>query len=212
MLKQLQAGTGMVFGIFVALHLVNTWLAAFGAQTYDGVQSVLRSVYQFAPVEALLLAAMVVHIVVGIMRIVQEPKRHLTMRAKLHRYAGFFLLLVITGHIAAVRGPSWFFDIYPEFAGLAFSINAVPGYFYPYYFLLGLTGFYHALNGSSIAIGRLGGTMRLQTKQLRWASGGASLLLIAALLGLGGVWFDVGDTSESAFAQLALELLGEFTR
>ena len=69
------------------------------------------------------------------------------MRA-LHRYAGFFLLVFIGGHIVAVRGASWFYDVYPGFEGLAFSIAAVPGYFYPYYFLLAVAGFYHGINGS----------------------------------------------------------------
>ena len=209
MLKRVQAGSGIVFGIFVALHLLNTWLAAFGPQVYDGVQVVLRSAYQFAPVEVLLLAALGVHMVVGVLRIVQEPKRNLTLRAKIHRYAGFFLLVFIFGHIAAVRGSSWFFEVYPGFEGLAFSIEAVPAYFYPYYFLLGMAGFYHGLNGFSIAAGRLGLSMRLETSHLRWASVGAAGLSLAALLGLGGVWFDVGDTAQSAFAQLAMTLIGD---
>jgi succinate dehydrogenase/fumarate reductase cytochrome b subunit len=208
-LKRLQAATGALFAVFVAFHLVNTWLAAFGAQTYDGVQAVLRAVYQFAPVEALLLAALSVHMVVGILRIVREPKRTLSLRAKLHRYAGFFLLVFIFGHIVAVRGASWFFDVYPGFAGLAFSIAAIPGYFYPYYFLLGLAGFYHGLNGLGIALNRLGLSLHIQTRQLRLATAVAGVLLIAALLGLGGVWFDVGDNSQSGFAKLAMELMGE---
>lgn len=207
MLKQLQAGTGVMFAIFVAVHLLNTWLAALGPGVYDGVQSVVRVVYQFAPLEALLLAALVVHMVVGIMRIVQEPKRDLNLRAKLHRYAGFFLLVFIAGHVMAVRGSSWFFDVYPRFDGLAFSIDAVPGYFYPYYFLLAVAGFYHAMNGLGIALTRLGLPLQIRAPHLRYATGTATLLTVLALLGLGGVLFEVGDHAESAFGQLAMELL-----
>jgi succinate dehydrogenase/fumarate reductase cytochrome b subunit len=211
MLKKLQAGTGILFAAFVAVHLVNTWLGALGPSIYDGVQGVLRNAYQWLPLEALLLAALLVHIVVGIMRIASEPKRTLTLRSRLHRYAGFLLLVVIVGHVLAVRGSSWFFDVYPGFAGLAFSIDYLPGYFYPYYFLLGMAGFYHALNGVGIAAGRLG--LRpwigsLSTRAVAIASGFAGVAMLAALLGLGGVWFDVGDVQSSAFAQLAFELLG----
>ena len=207
MLKQIQAGSGALFAVFVALHLINTWLAGLGPAAYDGVQSVLRSVYQFAPVEALLLAALAVHLVVGIMRIVQEPKRQLSARARWHRYAGFFLALFIGGHILAVRGSSWFYDVYPGFEGLAFSVAAVPAYFYPYYFLLGMAGFYHALNGLSIALPRLGLNVRLPTSGLKLATAGAAVLMTVTLLGFGGVLFVVGDPADSPFARLALEIV-----
>ena len=207
MLKQVQAGTGVLFAVFVAVHLINLWLASLGSSAYDGFQEMVRPAYQWPPVEILLLAALAVHVVVGLMRIFSEPKRTLTPRGRWHRRAGIFMLIVIIGHIFAVRGPSWFFDLYPQFAGLAFSIDFAPYYFYPYYFLLGLGGFYHMLNGLSIALPRLGGSMPLSTQVLRRVTWGAGGLTVAALLGFGGLWTDVGDPYQSEFARLALELL-----
>lgn len=215
MLKKLQAITGLIFATFVAVHLLNTWLAGLGPAAYDGVQVALRQVYQFVFVEVLILSALLVHVVAGVMRVVKEPKRTLTIRARVHRYAGFFLMLVILGHILAVRGSSMFFDVYPGFAGLAFSIEFLPGFFYPYYLLLGVAGFYHALNGSGIALqrlrGRLGGLgwrFVLPQRRLALASSVAALVMVVSLLGFGGVWFDVGDVASSDFARLAKELLG----
>ena len=211
MLKQLQAGSGILFAVFVALHLVNTWFAALGPDLYDGLQGFLRTAYQCPPVEIVLLTALVVHVVVGVARIVVEPKRTLSTRGRVHRYAGVFLLVVVVGHVLAVRGPSWFFDVYPGFAGLAFSIDYLPGFFYPYYLLLGMAGFYHGLNGVGIAARRLGmgaGFGPLPARGVAVASGFAALMTIAALLGLGGIWFDVGDVQSSAFAQLARDVLG----
>lgn len=208
MLKKIQAWTGVLFAVFVALHLVNTWVGGFGATAYDSVQSVFRVVYQFPPVEALLLAALAVHMVVGVMRIAREPRRELTPRSRLHRYAGFFLMVFIVGHILAVRGPSWFYDIYPGFQGLAFSIDYVPAYFYPYYFLLGVAGFYHGLNGLSIALARLGWRVRMSPLVLRNATAAAALLMVGTLLALGGFTTDPGDIYNSGFAQLALEIVG----
>ena len=208
MLKQIQAVTGVVFFVFLILHLTNTWLAAAGPAVYDGVQATLRAVYQLAVVEALLLAALAVHLVVGIMRIVTEPRRTLSLRARLHRYAGFFLALVIVGHILAVRGSSWFYDVYPQFAGLAFSIEYVPAYFFPYYFLLGVAGFYHAVNGFGIAMGRLGWALPISNRALTGANMASVALMTAALLGLGGYLFDVGVPSDSEFAHLAREIFG----
>lgn len=209
MSKALQAATGLLFAAFVSVHLLNTWLASFGPEVYDGVQRALRAVYQFAPLEALLLSALVVHLAIGLWHLWRGPKRALNTRARLHRYAGIFLALVIAGHILAVRGASWFYDVYPEFIGLAFSIDALPGYFYPYYFLLSIAGFYHALNGTGIALQRFGIRRRLTDGTLKVAAGIAAVLTGAALLAFGGVWTDVGDPAHSAFGQLALEIVSE---
>lgn len=208
MVKQLQAATGIVVFVFLAFHLFNTWLAALGAPAYNGVQSVIRVVYQFAPIEALLLAAIAVHMTVGVVRIVQEPKRSLSVRARMHRYSGFFLMIVIVGHVLAVRGSSWFFDVYPGFHGLAFSIDFLPWYFYPYYFLLGTTGFYHALNGVTLAARRFGWRVTLSGRRLAVLAVVSCVPMVASLLALGGVTMEIGDPLDNDFARLALDLLG----
>jgi len=212
MLKQIQAATGLIFAVFLVLHLANTWLASLGPGTDDGVQGVLRVIYQFAPFEALLLAALAVHAVTGVLRIIVEPKRTLSTRARWHRYAGFFLLVFIGGHIFAVRGASWFYDVYPGFEGLAFSIAAVPGYFYPYYFLLAVAGLFHGLNGAGIAMSRLGRPMALSGAALRGITATGAVLTVLALGGFGGWFYDVGDVRSSGFAvlttRIATEVLG----
>ncbi|MGD8418411.1 MAG: hypothetical protein PVH91_15225 [Pseudomonadales bacterium] len=209
MLKQIQAGTGLAFAVFLSLHLVNTWLATLGPGAYDRVQTVLRYVYQFAPFEALLLAALSVHAVCGVLRMVQEPRRPRSARARAHRWAGVFLLVVIGGHILAVRGASWFYGVYPGFEGLAFSISAVPGYFYPYYFLLAVAGLYHGLNGTGIALARLGRPVRLETRTLTRTAATGALLTVLALGGFGGWYYDVGDVQTSGFAVLTTNIARE---
>ncbi|MEM8769162.1 MAG: hypothetical protein AAGE43_17085 [Pseudomonadota bacterium] len=213
MLKQIQAATGLIFGLFLVFHLLNTWLAAFGPGVYDGVQGAFRIVYQAKVVEALILAALAVHLIVGVLRISLEPRRTLTPRARWHRYAGFFLLAFIGGHILAVRGSSWFYNVYPGFEGLAFSIAAVPGYFYPYYFLLAVAGLYHGLNGASLALGRLApagaSPSVLSTVALKRTTVAGAFLTLAALGGLGGWYYDVGNVAESDFAELATGIAEE---
>jgi succinate dehydrogenase/fumarate reductase cytochrome b subunit len=209
MLKQIQAATGLIFAAFLSLHLLNTWTASLGPGVYDGLQSALRQVYQFAPVEALILAALMVHVISGVLRIVMEPKRTLTVRARIHRYAGFFLMVVIGGHILAVRGASWFYDVYPGFEGLAFSMKAVPGYFYPYYFLLAVAGLYHALNGAGIAASRFGWRRAVPRRTLARATAAGAALTVLALGGLGGWFFDVGNVAASDFALLTTGIAEE---
>lgn len=46
-----QAASGLAFGVFAAVHLVNQWLAPLGPETYDGFQTAARAVYQQPVVE-----------------------------------------------------------------------------------------------------------------------------------------------------------------
>jgi len=208
MLKTLQAVTGLLILIFLVMHLANTWLAALGPDAYDGAQAWLRLGYQFAPVEALLLGAIATHGSVGLVRMIREPRGRLSGRARWHRISGLFLLVVIVGHVLAVRGASWFYDVYPGFEGLSFSLAAVPGYFYPYYFLLGVAGAYHAINGAGIALGRLGWGRAASGRSVMLTTGAAACFTLLALLALGGVLFEIADPFDNAFARLATEISG----
>ncbi|MBE2253470.1 MAG: hypothetical protein IAE78_28340 [Myxococcus sp.] len=84
-------------------------------------------------------------------------------------------------------------------------------FFWPYYLLLALTGWYHLVHGLSTA-----------AAVLRWPVGSAlqrppvftgvvavgALALVAGVLALGGVLVDVGDPTTSAYARLVLRLTG----
>lgn len=216
MLKTTQAITGLFFLTFLLIHLANTWLASFGSEAYDGAQKVLRTVYQHPVIEIMLLAAIGLHIVVGVLRRLREKGQATTGRAKWHRITGYGLTVVIGGHILAVRGSSWFYGVYPEFAGLAFSIDYAPWYFFPYYFLLATGGFYHGINGAGIALSRLkiGRTLNFRSlnyNALTRATFAAGLATLLALLGFAGIWTDTGDPYSSEFAQLTLRLIDEIS-
>jgi hypothetical protein len=57
-----QAASGLAFGAFTALHLVNQWLAPLGPEAYDGYQAAARAVYQ-QPAGYALLAVSFGHVV-----------------------------------------------------------------------------------------------------------------------------------------------------
>ena len=94
-----QAFSGVVFGIFLAAHLINTWLAAVGATYYDGFQSAARTVYQHPVLELIILVALGVHIAAAVVRWITEPKARAGSpgserkgaRRRWHRAAGIFL-------------------------------------------------------------------------------------------------------------------------
>ena len=101
-----------------------------------------------------------------------------------------------------------FYGVYPEFEGLAFSLWLFPVYFYPYYFLLALAGFYHASNGLRTLAARSG--IRVTTLYARRVQASVSTIaamwIMIALMSLGGVFFDVGDPTDNDFARLAATL------
>lgn len=212
MIRRVQALTGVIVAAFVAMHLLNTWLAPAGPGAYMALQRAFSAVYQARLLEWLVLGAILVHIGCAVVRWVTErrdaPGAARPWRARQHRYAGVFLMLVIGGHVAAVRIVPGYFGIRPGFEGVAFSLELLPGVFYPYYWLLGVAGAYHALNGLAVAAARLGWRWRLPERWLYAGAATAGALTIAALLGFGGVLFDVGDPWQSDFAGLYRRFVG----
>lgn len=208
-LRRTQAVTGIIFGLFLAIHLANTGLAAISGELYDAAQRVLRIAYQAWFVEATVLGALVMHLAAGLLRKRAGRPPPVTWRGRWHRNAGLFLALFVFGHVAAVRGASWFADVYPGFSGLSFTLAHVPGFFYPYYLVLGTAGLFHGLNGIFLAVARLGWRARLGSRAILVATAAGGGLLLIALLGIGGLLYEVGDPYDNDYARLVLRLVGD---
>lgn len=207
-LRKAQAVSGMVFGVFLALHLANTWLAGLSPAAYDGFQGWIRTVYQSPLVEPIVLGALVVHLAVAVLRKRGGRPAPVGARARWHRNAGIFLAVFVFGHVVAVRGASFFAGVHPGFAGLSFTLAQVPGYFYPYYLLFGAAALYHGLNGLAVAAARLGWRARLAQRSLLAATAVGSALVLLALLGFGGVLYDIHDPYDNDYARLVLGIAG----
>jgi len=207
-LRKAQAVSGMVFGLFLALHLANTWLAGLSPSAYDGFQGWIRPVYQSPRVEPIILGALVVHLVVAVLRKRGGRPAPVGARARWHRNAGIFLAVFVVGHVIAVRGASFFAGVQPGFAGLSFTLAQVPGYFYPYYLLFGAAALYHGLNGLVLAAARLGWRMRVTQRSLLAVTALGSALVLLALLGFGGVLFEIHDPYDNDYARLVLGIVG----
>lgn len=206
-LRATQGIAGGLFSLFLLVHLANFYLAPFGLEAYNGFQQLARTVYQYPLVELLVVALPVLtHIICGLWLIVLKRRVTGKMTMSWQTVAGLFLSLVIVGHVVAVRGPSLLYGVYPGFEGLSFSLWYFPAYFYPYYFLLALAGFYHMMTGFA----RLGSRYQLVAA----GSVPSALTVVVAiwtlvsLLALDGQLFEVPVPSASAFAKLGEELFG----
>lgn len=213
-LLRVQAVSGTIFLGFVLVHLTNTAFALGGPEDYNAFQRATRAVYQNPVVElVLLMVPLVVHFAAAIVRLSRDGFRRprLDWRARLHRYTGYYLMTVVSGHVLATRGPSFFLDFHPGFEGVAFSLWWQPLTFYPYYTLFALAALYHSLNGLSIALGTFG--VRVP-RLLRSGPGfwvpiaGAGGVLFLAILALGGLLFEIPDPTANEYAKMWNELLG----
>lgn len=211
-LAKIQALSGLVFATFLVLHLGNTLAAVFGQATYDALQGVLRSYYQGRIVEGVLLAAAVVHGAAGLLRWKQRPPARSSSRApwrlRLHRWSGYYLMIAFTGHVLATRSPDWFYGTPVDFSFVTFSLDALPGLFYPYYAGLFASGAYHLIHGSAMAVRVVrrraaGGPAESSARTLaaiarsRWVATACVMLAVGAVLALGGRLFVV-DTHRFA--------------
>jgi hypothetical protein len=137
-----------------------------------------------------------------------SPAAPPSLRVRLHRYSGYFLLIFFIGHVVATRGASFIYGAWPGFKGVAFTFTWVPAYFWPYYTLLALSGWYHLVHGLSVALPVLGLRFGALHRPQLFAGvvGAGAAGLVIGVLSLGGVFFDVGDVRSSEYVQLVLRL------
>lgn len=204
-----QAVAGVLFSVFLALHISNTLLASFGPEVYNSYQRVIQRFYQHPVFEILfILAPLFTHVVAGVWlySIRKKWRRTLAFRYRLQSWAGFFLLLVVFGHVIATRGISFLYGAVPGFEGVSFSLWWVPAYFYPYYFLLFMAGLYHGTMGVSVLLKRLGYSPAAHLPILVSTLGAIGVSF--ALLGFGGVLFEIDDPTDNDYARRYGELMG----
>ena len=210
-LVRAQAGSGSVFAVFVVAHLLNTFLAPFGAGTYDGFQGALQAVYQEPWVEiGLLLGSFLVHLGCGVLRARRRTKRRADAN-RWQRRSGWVLVVIVIGHSLATRGASLVYDVWPGFEGDAFSLHWLPGFFYPYYLLFGLAAAYHGgiglLRAARVFGWRPKNRSHAGSRGALRRVGGVALIcfgvvLLISLLAFGGVFFEVENPLNNAYARL----------
>jgi succinate dehydrogenase/fumarate reductase cytochrome b subunit len=162
-LARTQAISGLVFAVFLIMHLATAASSMGGEAAYNGVLSIVRSYYRFPVIEvAGVIGAALTHIVSGIWRLVRRRRdKHaksalVPLRLRIHRYTGYYMTAAFVGHVVATRAPSLIYGEQPNFAFLEFSLTSVPWFFYPYYALFAFSGGYHVVHGVFAALKVLG--------------------------------------------------------
>lgn len=201
--RRAQAISGILLAGFVGLHLLNLPMALVPGG-YDAYQRMVRVLYQSPFFEIpFVMAPLMVHIAAGIRAMARRdrtPAR--TWPARLHRYAAWYLLLVIAAHVLATRGASLFYDVYPESLGLAFALAWIPVLFWPYYLLLGISGVVHLGYGlpRALSVIRRSADRSQRSRALTISLLVAALLVALGVVGVSGALYPIEDPFSSDYA------------
>lgn len=194
-LVRVQALSGLLFAVFVLLHLGNHVAGVLGGvQLHRRLQSAFRWYYQQPLLElGAVVGAAAVHALAGVLlmyRRRQQPAATKTTAVprplQWHRWAAWMLLVFVPGHVLATRlaplvaGVTAGADI--TFAAAAFDVS---WFFYPYYTVLAAFGLYHALYGAVRACRTLGWSAVVRPAPAPTAR--AWLLLLALGLAVGAL-------------------------
>lgn len=172
-LKKISAASGLLFGVFLVLHLLSHYSLVLGMETANDNLRFFRKIYQHPACEIALLVAVVAHMVSNTMLYIKrqkidgsskkeggkEPAGSLELKG--HRYTGYFLALSIFGHVIFTRIAPLFLLDDPSQYDYTFVNHAYKlfGIFFPVYLVLfGMAGGWHLIYGTRSAIATLSGT------------------------------------------------------
>lgn len=217
-LARLQAGSGLVFSVFLVLHLATALGSIGGPPVYEGALGWARLYYRIPLLEIVaVLGAALVHLSVGLVRAWrrrrQRAPRVVPLRPRLHRYTGYYLALAFAGHVIATRAPSLWYGLDPDFAFLHLSLSTAPYWFFPYYALLAFSGGYHLVHGVLVALDVLGvklpGAPRSPRSRPFWTFAALwATAAVAIVLAFGGVLASVEDARLEPWRRLVSEIFG----
>jgi len=201
-LAKIQAVSGLCFAVFLVLHLATTVSATGGPVSYDGTLASLRAIYRAHPVVEFLLVGVsaAVHIACAILQILRRrkspPSPKPSLRLRIHRWSGYFLMIVIVGHVYATRVMPAMAGGAADFSYLAFSVLAWPYFINPYSYALGLAGAVHFGLGLGFAAEALA-PLSWRRTSIAVATGAAVLVAV----GVTGIISQAAKAERSRFGE-----------
>lgn len=212
--KQLQAASGLAFGLFLALHFRSHYANIQGLDQGLSALQKVRGVYQRPIVELCLVATVLLHMTSNTILYLNRSKVDSTkkkdggkepagsMELKAHRIAGIILALSIFGHVYATRIASLMTLDDPSL--FDYRLIKMTNEYYPanlfavYLVIFGMAANWHLLFGVRSALATLSGESVIGKPvpiPLKMLALLAHILIIWSVLSILGVFYKV-DTEE----------------
>lgn len=222
LLVRIQAISGLTFAVFLVLHLSTAMSSLLGQAQFDATQRAVRNYYRFFLIEIVaVIGAAFVHIAAAVLRIQRRRRRRkaagskpekLTLRMRMHRYTGWYMMLAFAGHVVATRSPSLIYGRETDMTFLTFSLAALPWFFYPYYVGLGFSGLYHLGHGSLAALRIVGvglgkGATAPRSRPFWTFAAASAVIALSSILAIGGQLYPLDMTRFADWRALAAELM-----
>lgn len=184
-LKKIHYLSGIVITVFVGFHLLNHFMAVFGANVHIAFMNNLRLVYRNFVAETFLLLAVLVQIISGLKLFRYRRKSITGFYEKLHIRTGLYLAMFFVIHVGAVLTARYILNLDTNFYFGVAGLNTFPFYlfFVPYYGLAIFSFFGHiaAIHYQKMKTKVLGLTVEQQSKLILAKGIIVSLVLLYAL-------------------------------
>lgn len=143
-LKKIHRYSGIVLATFFLFHIINHLFSWGGSDMHIRVMKLLRHVYRFPPVEAILLLSVLIQVVVGLMLVWKKGFRK-NIYDLLQVISGLYLSFFLLFHIRAVMLARYSWNVETDFHFAAWGVKNSPAdlFFIPYYSLSVLCVFIH---------------------------------------------------------------------
>jgi len=150
-LRAIHRATAYFVLAFVALHISNHLIGAFGFETYNHVQSLLRTIYRNTIIEPILITAVVFQLILGLTLLIKSLRKECpkSFWSWLQVVSGILIVLTIGEHLIAMYLARVVSDLDTDFYWPLSVMDGPPFtyYFIPYYFLMVSSVFAHAAAG-----------------------------------------------------------------
>jgi hypothetical protein len=204
-LRTIHATSAIVIGLFAVIHMANHLVALGGIAQHLAFMAAARAVYRIRPIEAVLLACVLVQVFSGMWLIIRGWRQRHGAVALLQAAAGAYLAFFLLIHVSAVLygRVSFGLDTNFYFAAAGFHVRPFQLFFIPYYLIGVLALFTHVGCGACQRARSRGRSTSPVLIALAVAMGAAISVLI--VLALAGVFYrvDIPTQYQAPYAQSA---------
>jgi hypothetical protein len=230
--KDMQAISGLSFGVFLCMHLFSHYSLRLSFETANSHLLRFRTIYQHPVFEISLLLSLLLHMTSNVQlyllrrKVAQGAKEKTNGKdaqgttegaAELsaHRYAGYFLGLSLFGHVGATRlAPYMFLDDPSEYDyGFIKAVNDKVPYnlFAGYLCILGMAGGWHLIYGSLSAVSHLLGSPLLGKPfptSVKYFAMASHVFMINGIVALCGYHYAIDNDAKADLHKKLIKAMG----